>query len=501
MSLLKLRHPLKENLLIPEECTIRDALLRMDQNALGLAIVIDLERRCVGLLTDGDIRRGLLRGLTLQSPISGALRKDFVALSVDCSETVIRESLTQKIRFIPLLDAERRPVEFVSWYDYHRIPLVEPSLTGNELSYVEECVKTNWISSQGRFVELFERQFTEYFGMPYAVAVTNGTVAIHLALLALGIGEGDEVLVPDFTFAATINAILHARATPVLCDVDPVTWTLDPESVNQAITKRTKAILPVHLYGQPCAMEQLEQIASEKNLLLVEDCAEALGSRYQKRWVGTFGQASTFSFFGNKTLTTGEGGMVLFKDESSYQRALSLRDHGMSKQKRYWHEVVGYNYRMTNLVAAIGVAQMEKIDQIFSLKGRIASEYNTQLANVSGLTLAPQSADSENLCWLYTVLLNSQASVSRDQLMEILQVNNIDVRRVFYPLHKMPIYHEFSKGKRFPVSESLSERGLSLPSALSLSASDIHYICNTLSKALGSKAPRESLVEVGLSAA
>jgi perosamine synthetase len=253
-------------------------------------------------------------------------------------------------------------VDYSTIYKLRSISIASPLLNGNELNYVTDCLKTNWISSQGKYVKEFERQFELYHENFNAVAVSNGTVALHLALEAIGIGENDEVLVPNLTFAASVNAIIYAKAIPVLVDISKETLNIDLNKIENLITKNTKAIMVVHLYGSPCDMNSIIEISKKYNLKIIEDCAEALGSYYYNRPVGVFGDVSTFSFYGNKTITTGEGGMVLFKDNEIAEKARVLRDHGMSKSKRYWHDFVGYNYRLTNIQAAIGVAQFERLN-------------------------------------------------------------------------------------------------------------------------------------------
>jgi perosamine synthetase len=329
--------------------------------------------------------------------------------------------------------------------------------------------------------------FAEFNGGGHALAVSNGTVALHLALVALGIGPGDEVIVPNLTFAASINVIIYTGATPVLVDVDDATWTLDIEKTKQALTPRTKAIMPVHLYGHPCRMTPLIELAKQKNLHLVEDCAEALGAGYRGQPVGTFGAAGCFSFFGNKMITTGEGGMILFKDQALYEQARMLRDHGMDPSKRYWHKEVGFNYRLTNLQAAIGVAQMEQIQQFVHKKQQLSKLYSEMLADVAGLTLPPHHDWAQSICWLYTILLDPSTGINRDELLLKLLHNGVESRPLFYPLHTMPPYQRYSTGVSFPVSERLSRMGLSLPSAVTLSETDARHVCEAIRKILSSR--------------
>mgnify|MGYP000636360975 FL=1 len=266
----------------------------------------------------------------------------------------------------------------------YKIPVYQPSLTGNEKKYVNDCLDSNWISSKGKYVSLFEKEFANYLHVDYATGVCNGTVALHLALIALGIGTGDEVIVPTLTYIASVNAIAYTGARPVFVDSLPDTWQIDPQEVRRSITPQTKAIMAVHLYGHPCEMSVLKEIADEHRLFLIEDCAEAIGSKYQGRHVGTFGDVATFSFYGNKTITTGEGGMVITNDQTIFERAVHFKGQGLAKYRQYWHDVIGYNYRMTNICAAIGLAQLERIDDILSKKCRIAELYQELLKDKIG---------------------------------------------------------------------------------------------------------------------
>lgn len=459
--------PELSELLLQAGKTIQQALQVIDNNAQGVCFVVNTNGKLIGVLTDGDIRRALIAGKTLNTLVDEVMQRQFTAMSVSTPLQEVQAKLSSTIRHIPLLDEQDIPVDYASLTRAHRIPVMTPQLNGNELKYVSECITTGWISSQGAFVRRFEQEFANYCGLPHAVAVSNGTVAIHLALEALGIGSGDEVIVPDLTFAASINAVIYTGATPVIADVDPDTWTLSPDAVRALITPLTRAIMPVHLYGHPCEMDALMDIAREHNLLVIEDCAEALGTLYKGKHVGTFGHAATFSFFGNKTITTGEGGMVLFNDAAAHERALILRDHGMSKQKRYWHDYVGFNYRMTNMQAAIGCAQMERLAEFVEAKRRMASVYNEGLKRHVSITCPPEKDWAFNGYWLYTCIINPETGVSRDELMAKLTKNGVETRPVFYPLHAMPPYQQYIRsGQKFPVTDYLSANGISLPSSV-----------------------------------
>ena len=265
-----------------------------------------------------------------------------------------------------------------------KYPVYQPYLTGNEKKYVLECLESTWISSKGKFINEFETRFAEYLGIKYAASVSNGTVALHVALLALGIGKGDEVIVPTFTYIASVNSITYTGATPVFVDSDPTSWQMSLEDTRNKISKKTKAILAVHLYGHPCEIQALRDLANKEKLFLMEDTAEALGSEYDRRKAGTFGDISTFSFFGNKTITTGEGGMVVTNDKALYEKCVHIKGQGLAKNAEDWHDIIGYNYRMTNICAAIGLAQLEKINDIILIKRQYANWYKE---NLNGLPL------------------------------------------------------------------------------------------------------------------
>lgn len=464
-----------KELIIDEFNSLKDALTVIEKNAQGICFVTS-RNKLVGVITDGDIRRGLIHGKSIESPVVEIMQKEFISFPVHTSHEVIQATLSSKIRHIPLVDDAGVPVDYACFSRLHRTPIMQPLLNGNELAYVSDCIKTGWISSQGAYVRRFEKEFAEYCGAEYAVAVSNGTVALHLALVALGIKEGDEVLVPDLTFAASINAIIYTGAIPVVVDVDKTTWTISLEDIEKNINSKTKAIMPVHLYGHPCHMDELMEIAKKHKLLIIEDAAEAIGARYKNKHVGIFGDSSTFSFFGNKTITTGEGGMVFFKEKDAYEKALVLRDHGMSKTKKYWHDYVGFNYRMTNLQAAIGCAQMERIDEFVNEKRKLAHFYNEILAETGLFTLPPQESWALNGYWLYTAILNENNFISRDELMQKLLKNGVESRAVFFPLHEMPPYKNYPTNSTFENSNYISKQGISLPSSVNITNEELENI-------------------------
>ncbi len=356
-----------------------------------------------------------------------------------------------------------------------KIPIYQPSLSGNEKKYVNECLDTNWISAKGRFGPEFEHKFAEYIGINHATTVSNGTVALHLALVVLGVGPGDEVIVPTLTYIASVNAIVYTGATPVFVDSLPCTWQMDPEDVERKVTPKTKAIMAVHLYGHPCDMDTLVKVAKKHSLFLVEDCAEAFGSLYKTKHVGCFGDISTFSFFGNKTITTGEGGMVVTNDETLHERTIHFKGQGLAKYREYWHDIIGYNYRMTNVCAAIGLAQLEQADVFISKKRQIAQWYKEGLNGVP-VEFHNEIANVKHSYWMCSILVKNPEL--RDKLREHMANAGIETRPLFYPVHTMPMYSgQFQKHK---VAESLGWRGINLPSWPGLSLEQVQYICGKI---------------------
>jgi perosamine synthetase len=363
------------------------------------------------------------------------------------------------------------------------IPIAEPLFDGNELKYLTDCINTGWISSVGSYVRKFEQGFAEYVGCKYGAAVHTGTAALHLALAALDIGPGDEVIIPDLTFASTANAVLYTGAKPVLVDVENDTWNIDPELIEKAVTERTKAIIPVHLYGHPCDMDRIMEISRKQGISIIEDAAEAHGAEYKGRIVGGIGSIGCFSFFANKIITTGEGGICVCNDPSIVNKIEELRDHGMRKNKKYWHDSVGFNYRMTNLQAAVGLAQLERINWFIDRKRHIARLYNQHLSGMNKLVLPVERDWAKNSFWMYTILLNKNCiEINRDELITLLKNDGIDSRPVFYPLHTMPPYRE---SKTYRNAENISAAGLSLPSSVTLEDEQIEYICNMIKKHIG----------------
>jgi perosamine synthetase len=350
------------------------------------------------------------------------------------------------------------------------LPIAQPDIGEDELRNVTDAVKSGWVSSKGPFIEAFEKDFSAYNKMRYGVCCSNGTTALHLALVALGIGKGDKVIVPSLTFISVANAVTYTGAIPVFVDSNPTYWNMEPEDIKRKIDSHTKAIIVVHLYGHPCDMDQIMAIAQQHGLLVIEDCAEAHGAKYKDRLVGTFGDVSCFSFFGNKIMTTGEGGMCLTNSDRLAEKMKILRDHGMNPNKRYWHDVIGFNYRMTNLQAAIGVAQVKKLDSFVAQKRRLAAQYIALLGDCRDIRCSPELPWATSVYWLFSIQVPRGI---RNELIRHLEKQGIESRPFFHPIHKMPPY---MGNYNLPVAEEVSATGINLPSGSKLSERDIQQV-------------------------
>ena len=357
------------------------------------------------------------------------------------------------------------------------IPVYTPWLPESARRYVLDCVDSGWISSLGEYVPRFEAELARFCEARHAVATANGTVALHLALAVLGIGPGDEVLVPDLTFIATANAVRYTGATPVLVEVDRRTWGIDPEAARRRLTARTRAILPVHLYGRPVDLDPLFELAGEHGLDVVEDAAEAHGARYKGRRVGALGRIGAFSFYGNKIFTTGEGGALVTNDARLAERALFLRDHAMDPRRRYYHPEVGFNYRMTNIQAALGCSQLEHAAEILRRRQALARAYDAGLAGIAGLAWPEALPWEESVCWMYSVLVEPAFGLDRDAVAAGLRARGVDSRPFFVPLHEQPPYLD---GGSYPVATALSRQGINLPSGTALAPDEIATVCGAL---------------------
>lgn len=363
-----------------------------------------------------------------------------------------------------------------------RIAVAEPKLDGNEKAYVLDCLETTWISSNGKYIGAFEEAFAKFCNVKHAIATNNGTTALHLALVVLGLKPGDEVIVPTVTYIATANAVRYCGATPVFADVCPGTMNLDPQDIEKRITSKTKGIIPVHLYGHPAEMGPINEIAKRHGLFVVEDAAEAHGAEYLNVKVGGLSDCAIFSFFGNKIVTTGEGGMITTNNDELAEKLRLHRGQGMDPKHRYWFPVVGYNYRMTNIQAAIGLAQMENIGTALADRDRLGRWYDDALQNLAGqIQLPRQSAWARQVYWMYTIFLKNGGEKERDTIMHILDGEGIETRPVFYPMHVLPPYKEEAV---YPVADMWAQRGINLPTHQLLTKEDVDRVAKSLAGAL-----------------
>jgi perosamine synthetase len=358
----------------------------------------------------------------------------------------------------------------------------EPTLLGNELLYVTDCVQSGWISSKGIYVEKFEEAFADYCRVKHAISTNNGTTGLHLALVALGVMPGDEVIVPNVTYIATANAVRYCGATPVLIDVEPNTLNIDSSLIEAAITTKTRGIIPVHLYGMPANLAEISKIAAKNNLWIIEDAAESLGSKFEEKMIGGISDATVFSFYGNKVITTGEGGMVTTNSDELASRLRLLRGQGMDLKKRFWFPVIGFNYRMTNIQAALGLAQLEQIEKFLRIRKEISEIYFRELTSLNESIVVPNSEmRSKSIFWLYNIHLKEVSGQMRDSVIEYLESQEIETRPVFYPLNDLPPYKSEIE---FKVSKSWSYSGISLPLHCNLVERDIKKIVHLLGKSI-----------------
>ncbi len=470
---------LLDNFLISKTSTLLDAIKAIEINSSGIVFTTH-GSKLVGSLSDGDIRRALISGASLNEPCQSHHNVNVVYMPIGSSDQDIHAVLNDDRKIIPLVDEDLKVLDLANRYRLHNFVIMEPCLNGNELSYVSDCIKSNWISSQGKYVSKFESEVSRLAGGGSCLATSNGTTALHLGLETLGIGRGDEVIVPSFTFGASVNAIIHAGATPVIVDIDKDTWNIDLDRIETAITSKTKAIMAVHIYGNPCDMTAINKIAKARDLFVVEDCAEALGATINGVPVGSFGDVAAFSFFANKVITCGEGGALVLNSPTLVDRGAELRDHGMDKSNRYWHTRVGYNYRMTNMQAAVGLAQTEQLPLFMEKREIIWKTYRSCLED-AGLFEFQQALDGH--CpsrWLYTILLGPDVSKSSTLVMSELKNAGIESRPVFYPMSQMPSFKNHAVTHEDNSAINISSRGFSLPSSVSLTESEVEYISSTL---------------------
>ena len=369
------------NLIVEDHLTLKYALKKINLSTAGVCFV-NKKKKLLNVITDGDIRRALIKGYKLSDNIKKIKSKrSFIAVKNNHNFLDLQDKIT-KYEIVPIINDGGEVIDYANEKRFQQLPQAEPSLIGNELKYVSEAIKSGWISSIGKYVNIFQKKFSLFVDNKYCLTTSSGTTAIQLAIATLKLKSNDEIIVPDYTFVSPINSIIHSKCKPVLADIDKNNLCISLNSIKKVVTKNTKAIIIVHLYGNTPEMNKIINFCKSKKIKIIEDCAEAFGTYYREKHVGNFGHFGTFSFLGNKTISTGEGGMIIFKKKEDYQLAKKLRDHGMSENRKYWHDEVGFNFRMTNIQAAIGCAQIEKANKFINRKIDIFERYRSNLVNM-----------------------------------------------------------------------------------------------------------------------
>ncbi len=466
-----------KNLIVEQNKSIKDALNNITTNGLGACFLTN-KGKLTNVVTDGDIRRSLLKGFTLKDKIKSIKTQKFVSVRKTHDFFDLQKKIA-KYKLVPIVDEYKNVIDYANEKRFKQIPQSEPVFKGKELEYLTDTIQSGWISSVGKYVNLFEKEFSKFTKSKYALATSSGTAALQLAISVLKLKKNDEVIVPDFTFVAPINAIIHCNAKPVLADVDKETLCISYESIKRLINKNTKAIILVHLYGNTPEIQKIIRLCQRKKIKIIEDCAEAFGTTYKKKHVGNFGDIGTFSFFGNKTITTGEGGILVFKKKEHYILASKLRNQGMSFLKKYWHDEVGYNFRMTNMQAAIGLAQLEQASFFVKKKIEIQKKFFLKLKNLKGIYFPKINKKIRHSHWLtYFRVKNLKKDKNlRNKLLKFLTNKGIEARAGFYSAHLMGIYKKYSNRKlSYKNSINASESLISLPSSVNLSDDEINYI-------------------------
>ncbi|MDC6477654.1 aminotransferase class V-fold PLP-dependent enzyme [Candidatus Pelagibacter sp.] len=473
MSNIKLK-----NLIVEENLSLKYALKVIDLSGLEVCFVTK-KNKLINIITDGDIRRALLKGNKLSDNIKKIKsKKNYITVKENYNFLDLQKKIS-KYKIIPIINDSGEIIDYANEKRFRQLPQSEPSFRGNELKYVSEAIKSGWISSIGKYVNIFQRKFGSFVKNKYCLTTSSGTTAIQLAISTLKLKPKDEIIVPDYTFVSPINSIIHSNCKPVLVDIDNKNLCLSLDSIKRVVTKNTKAIIIVHLYGNTPDLDKIIKFCQQKSIKIIEDCAEAFGTYYNGNHVGNFGHFGTFSFFGNKTISTGEGGMITFKKKEDYLLAKKLRDHGMNQDKKYWHDEVGFNFRMTNLQAAIGCAQIEKANKFINRKIQIFKRYNSKLKNLKFVDMVKKSSKIKNSHWLTFILVKNNSI--RDKLLLFLNSKGIEVRSGFYSAHQMDIYKNFKNKKvDYSNSKKISSSIITLPSSVSLKNQEIDYICKLI---------------------
>ena len=474
-----------DQILLREGSTIKMAMECLDKTGFKIALVINKKKRLLGAVTDGDIRRALLLKKKMNSPIKTVMIVNpITAKEGTPAAELLGLMLAKEIQQIPIVNNNNTPVDIVQLSELKSIPLSSPDITHKEVEVINKVLSTPFLSIGPRVKE-FENKIASYVGTKYAIAVNSGTSGLHLCVRSLGIKDGDEVITTPFSFIASANCLLFERAKPVFADIKEDTRCIAPERIEEKITKKTKAILPVHIFGQPCQMDKIMKIAKHRNLYVIEDACEAIGAKYKNKKVGTFGDAAVFSFYPNKQMTTAEGGVVVTNNEKIAKLCQSMRNQGRDEDGTWLsHKRLGYNYRMSELSAALGETQIGRIDEFLKKRQRVAGLYNKILSKVKGIKI-PYVAPNAKMSWfVYVINLDDKifSREDRDAIIQKLNERGIAARDYFPPIHLEPFYVDMFNYKKgdFPITERVSSSTIALPFYNNLREEEIDYICENL---------------------
>jgi len=469
---------------IRENNTIRDAMESIGKTGIRIVLVVDENKKLLGVTTDGDIRRALLTGKNFDNQIKEIMIKNpIVAFERTPAADLLETMLKRSIQEIPIVNDEGILLDIALLPELKSIPLSSPDVTNKEVEIISQVLSTPYLSI-GPKIKEFEKKMADFIGMKYAVALNSGTSGLHLCVRSLDIKDGDEVITSPFSFIASANCMLFERAKPVFVDIDKNTLCIDPDKIEEKITERTKAILPVHIFGHPCEMEKIMQIAKKHNLAVIEDACEALGAEYKGRKAGTFGNAAVFAFYPNKQITTAEGGIVVTNDEKIAKLCQSMRNQGRDEGDSWLsHSRLGYNYRMTEISAALGVTQMGRVGEILRKREEVAESYNKRLSKIEGLKIPYVAPDCKLSWFVYVVRLDEKFSrEDRDAIIQKLGERGISAKNYFPPIHLEPFYVNmfgFKEGD-FPVTEKVGSRTIALPFYNNLGEEQVDYISKNL---------------------
>lgn len=479
---------MKKNLSVitlQKQSTLKDALTSLEKSGIRGVFVVDEIGMLLGMITDGDVRRALTKQKNTSLPVTAIMNAHPITAKVHTPFTRLLLLMRKKnILQIPLVDEKGRLVDVALLSELQHIPLASPDINQSDRNIIAEVLGTPFLSI-GPKVEAFEQKIAAYVGTRYAIAVNSGTSGLHLCVRTLDIKDGDEVITTPFSFIASANCILFERAKPVFVDIDPETLCIDPRSIEKKITKRTKAILPVHIFGHPCDMDAIRTIAKKHALSIIEDACEALGSEYKGKRVGALGDVGVFAFYPNKQITTSEGGMIVTNSERIAKLCRSMRNQGRDEGDAWLsHSRLGYNYRMSELPAALGVSQMNRIDEMLGKRDRVAQLYQRKLKAIPHIRTPFVASDVKMSWFIYVIRLDPSmfSRPDRDALIKKLQAHGIQCRDYFPPIHLEPFYRDmfgYKKGD-FPITENVAERTIALPFHNNLSAKEIAYISKTL---------------------